>query len=144
MINKRIDRILVPLDGSKNSKRGFEMAIGMARQCSATITGVISIETPPHSEFKGVGSVGKSVAKEAKKIMEDAKNLAAKNGIVFKSKIMHGNVGYNIIRTAHAKKPGFDMIVMGSRGRGSIKGMFFGSTSNYVVHTSNIPVLIVK
>jgi nucleotide-binding universal stress UspA family protein len=36
------------------------------------------------------------------------------------------------------------MIVMGSRGRSSAKEMFFGSVSNYVVHASKIPVLIVK
>ena len=67
MIYKRIDKILVPLDGSKNSQRGLEMAIGIARQCEATLMGVVSIETPPHSEFKGVGSVSKQVSKEVKK-----------------------------------------------------------------------------
>ena len=143
MINKRINKILVPLDGSKNSHRGLEMAIGIARQCEATLTGLISIETPPYSEFKGVGSVSKAVSKEAKKIMESAKTLAAKNGIVFKSKIMHGNVGYNIVKTAQSKE-NYDMIIIGSRGRGSVKEMFFGSTSNYVIHTAKIPVLVVK
>lgn len=143
MINKRINKILVPLDGSKNSHRGLEMAIGIARQCEATLTGLISIETPPYSEFKGVGSVSKAVSKEAKKIMENAKTLAAKNGIVFKSKIMHGNVGYNIVKTSQSKE-NYDMIIIGSRGRGSVKEMFFGSTSNYVIHTAKIPVLVVK
>ncbi|MEO2220658.1 MAG: universal stress protein, partial [Nitrosopumilus sp.] len=38
----------------------------------------------------------------------------------------------------------FDMIVMGSRGRSTTKEIFFGSVSNYVVHTSKIPVVIVK
>ena len=144
MIYKRIDKILVPLDGSKNSQRGLEMAIGIARQCEATLMGIVSIETPPHSEFKGVGSVSKQVSKEVKKILEQSKTLAAKNGIVFKSKIMHGNIGYNIIKTAHSKKEKFDLIVIGSRGRSSVKEMFFGSVSNYVIHTSKIPVLIVK
>jgi len=36
------------------------------------------------------------------------------------------------------------MIVMGSRGMGSAKGVFLGSTSNHVLHKSKIPVLIVK
>ncbi|MBA4436755.1 MAG: universal stress protein, partial [Nitrosopumilaceae archaeon] len=40
MIKKKISKILVPLDGSKNSQRGLEMAISLARQCGATITGV--------------------------------------------------------------------------------------------------------
>ena len=56
---------------------------------------------------------------------------------------MRGEIGYNIIKTAHGKEK-FDMIVMGSRGRSSAKEIFFGSTSNYVIHTSKIPVVIVK
>ncbi len=143
MIKKKISKILVPLDGSKNSIRGLETAITLARECRATITGIYSINAPPHSEFKGVGSVDKSLNKEVEKFMRDAKLLAAQNGIVFKDKIMRGEIGYNIVKTAQEKTK-FDMIIMGSRGRSSAKEMFFGSVSNYVIHTSKIPVLIVK
>ena len=143
MIKKNISKILVPLDGSKNSYRGLETAITLARQCGAIITGVYSIHAPPHSEFRGVGSVEKSHNTEIKKIMDSAKLLAAKNGIVFKEKILNGDVGYNIVKLAHGKGK-FDMIVLGSRGRSSAKQMFFGSVSNYVIHASKIPVVIVK
>ena len=143
MIKKKISKILVPLDGSKNSKRGLETAITLARQCESIITGVYSIHAPPHSEFRGVGSVEKSLNKEVEKIMDEAKLLAAQNGIVFKEKLMRGDIGYNIIKMAHGKEK-FDMIVIGSRGRSSAKEMFFGSVSNYVIHTSKIPVVVVK
>jgi nucleotide-binding universal stress UspA family protein len=143
VLKKKISKILVPLDGSKNSNRGLEMAIVLARQCGAIITGVYSIHAPPHSEFRGVGSVEKSLNTELKKIMDSAKVLAAQNGIVFKEKILRGDVGYNIVKLAHGKDK-FDMIVLGSRGRSSAKQMFFGSISNYVIHASKIPVVLVK
>lgn len=143
MIKKKISKILVPLDGSKNSIRGLETAITLARSCGATITGIYSIYAPPHSEFRGVGSVEKSLNVHVKKFMKEAKDLAAKNGIVFNEKIARGEIGYNIIKLAQGKG-NFDMIVMGSRGRSSTKEMFFGSVSNYVIHTSKIPVVIVK
>ncbi len=131
------------MDGSKNSMRGLEMAISIARQFGATITGAYSINIQPHSEFQGVGSdIGFS--KEIKEMMADAKTLAAQNGIVFNEKLMRGDIGYNIIKLAHDKKQKFNLIVMGSRGRGAIKELFLGSVSNYVVHTSKIPVLLVK
>ena len=75
--------------------------------------------------------------------MEEAKTLAAQNGIVFKEKMARGEIGYNIIKASHGKTK-FDMIVMGSRGRSNTKEIFFGSVSNYVIHTSKIPVVIVK
>lgn len=124
--------------------RGLETAISLARQCGATITGVYSIHAPPRSEFKGVGSVDDSFNREVKKFMDGAKVLAAQNGIVFREKIMRGDTGYNIVKLAHNKKDNYSLIVMGSRGRGSMKEMFFGSVSNYVIHAAKIPVLIVK
>ncbi|MGY5143632.1 MAG: universal stress protein [Candidatus Nitrosopumilus sp. bin_32a] len=143
MLKKKISKILVPLDGSKSSIKGLETAITLARCCGAIITGIYSIYAPPHSEFRGVGSVEKALNVQVKKFMGEAKVLAAKNGIVFNEKIIRGEIGYNIIKVAHGKS-NFDMIVIGSRGRSSTKEMFFGSVSNYVIHTSKIPVVVVK
>ncbi|MBM2819808.1 MAG: Universal stress protein [Nitrosarchaeum sp.] len=36
------------------------------------------------------------------------------------------------------------MIVIGSRGRGVVRELFLGNVSNYVIHSSKIPVRIVK
>ncbi len=144
MIKKKVTKILVPLDGSTNSLRGLEMAISVARQFGATITGIYSINEPPHTEFRGVGSINESQNRDIKKFMDGAKLQAAQNGIIFKEKLMRGDIGYNIIKLAHSKKEKFNLIVIGSRGRGAIKEMFFGSVSNYVIHASKIPVLIVK
>ncbi len=86
VIKKKISKILVPSDGSKNSIRGLETAITLARGCGATITGIYSIYAHPHSEFRGVGSVEKTLNVKMKKVMGEAKVLAAKHGIVFNKK----------------------------------------------------------
>ena len=103
MINKKINKILVPLDGSKNSIHALEMAISIARQFGATITGAYSTNIQPHSEFQGV-IVNKELDNEIKKMMANAKVISAQNGIVFKEKLMRGDTGYNLIRLAHDKK----------------------------------------
>ena len=141
---KKFNKILVPLDGSKNSIRGLEMAISVARQFGATITGAYSISVPPHSEFQGVNHIKKELDNEIKKIMDKARALSSQNDIEFKEKIMRGDIGYNIIKLAHDNKEKYDMIVIGSRGRGAVREIFLGSVSNYVIHSSKIPVLVVK
>ena len=140
----KISKILVPLDGSKNSIRGLDMAISLARQCKATIVGLCVIYASPRSEFRGTGAIEKGDDEKVEKFLEEAKTKAAKNGIVFMEKILYGNTGYQIVHFAHNKKNHIDLVVVGSRGRSSAKEMFFGSTSNYVIHTCKIPVLVIK
>lgn len=140
----KIKKILVPLDGSKNSIRGLDTAISIARNCHAVITGVYAIYAPPYSEFRGIETAEKKLNAEINKILEEAKTRSAQNGILFKSKIIHGDIGFNIAKLANDKKEKFDIVVIGSRGRGSIKELFLGSVSHYVLHASKIPVLVVK
>ena len=76
--------------------------------------------------------------------MNAAKTIAAQNGIVFDEKISYWDVGDNIVKFAHNKKNKIDIIIIGSRGRGTAKEMFFGSVSHHILHASNLPVLVVK
>ena len=89
-------------------------------------------------------AVEKDSYEKVKKFMNDANTLAAQNGIVFDEKISYGNVGYNIVKFAHNKNNKIDMIVRASRVRGTFKEIFFGSFSHYVLHASNLPILVVK
>ena len=137
-----IKKILVPLDGSANSFRGLDVAIHMARECNATITGlyVAGISKPKTND--PITPLEKILLNNAKKIMSKAKLRAAQNGILFFDRVSYGDEDKRIVDVAERKN--FDLIVIGSRGRGSAKEIFLGSTSNYVLHKSKKPVLIVK
>lgn len=144
MTSGKIKKILVPLDGSQNSIRGFDMAISLARQFQASIVGLCVIYAASSSEFRGTSSVEKGSYEKVQKFMNAAKTKAAQKGIAFDEKISYGDVGYHIVKFAHDKKNNIDMIVIGSKGRGRAGRMIFGSTSHHVLHASNLPVLIVK
>lgn len=55
---------------------------------------------------------------------------------------MEGRPSERIVEVAKEGK--FDVIVMGSRGLGGIKGFFLGSVSDRVADEAACPVLIVK
>jgi nucleotide-binding universal stress UspA family protein len=139
-----IKKILVPLDGSRNSYRGLDEAINLARQCKAIIIGIHIKDMPGIYALHPIGFIGFALGKEGKKVIENAKQKCAKKGILFHGKILGGDPPSDIIAFAHNKRNRINVIVIGARGRGTLKGIFLGSVSNYVIHKSKIPVLVVK
>ena len=137
-------KILVPLDGSKNSIRGLDMAIHIARQSHGTITALSIKSVPGVYALHPLGFLDFNSMTEMRKSLENAKVRAAKKGIQITAKALAGDPGYDIARFANNARNSIDLIVIGARGRGSAKEMFLGSVSNYVLHKSKKPVLIVK
>ena len=147
-----IRKILVPLDGSRNSYRGLDEAMSLVKQCTrwinsgkmASIIGIYIKDVPGVYALHPIGSISQAVGKEGKRVIAQARTKCAKKGITFHGKILGGDPPYDIVRFAHNKRNGISMIVIGARGRGTLKGIFLGSVSNYVIHKSKIPVLVVK
>ena len=137
-------KILVPLDGSKNSIRGLDMAIHLARQSQGVIVGWSVKSVPGIYAIHPLGFLDFNTSKEMKKTLDDAKLRAAKKGIKLVSKSLSGDPGYDIARFVNNKRNGIDLVVIGARGRSSAKELFLGSVSNYVLHKSKKPVLVVK
>ncbi|WP_316505691.1 universal stress protein [Nitrosopumilus sp.] len=137
-------KILVPLDGSKNSICGLDMAIHISRQSHGTITALAVKPMPGIYAIHPLGFLDFNSMTKVKKFLSDAKTRAAKKGIQLTGKALSGDPGYDIARFANNAKNGIDMVVIGARGRGSAKEIFLGSVSNYVLHKSKKPVLIVK
>ncbi len=137
-----IKNILVALDGSKNSIRALSNAIVLAKQTDASITGISVIQVFPTEMSLMRTMIGKALSKRCKHFMRIAKTMCTKKGIDFLDVIECGEEGKTIVSFAH--KNNFDLIVIGSRGMGKLGELFLGSTSNYVLHSSKIPVLIIK
>ena len=141
----RLKNILVPLDGSKNSIRGLDHAILLARQSHGTITGFYVKKYPAVFVLHPTGFLGVDLTKVTKKILGFAKVRAAKKGILFKGTSLKGaDPGFDIVQFAHNKKNKIDLIVIGARGMGFAREIFLGSVSNYVIHKSKKPVLLVR
>ena len=138
--------IMVCLDGSKNSLRGLDKAILFAKQSDATILGVHSDTS--FSAFSAVRAPilpEKKWKKEASKLMNVTKKKVEKNKIKFEGIVIGGHSsGTDLTTFANNPANNIDQIVIGSRGMGFPKEIFFGSTSNFVLHKAKAPVTIVK
>ncbi len=138
----KFKKILVPLDGSSNSLRGLDRAIEIAKGGDAEITGFYVFHLPIAAGIKYTAKMKEEAQRKAVKAIGPAMNKTQKAGAIFKYKTGGGNTGSEIIK--FAKNGKFDMIVIGARGLGGAKEMFLGSTSNYVMHKTAVPVLVVK
>ena len=147
---KAYKNIIVPTDGSVNSKRALEHAIVLASSLGASITlvyvaNIVSVISNFDQISNASGYVTEQVAldmeEEGKGVLDDfAKEVP--EGIDVKTVFEVGSPGPAVLSVA--KKYKADLIVMGSRGLGPLKGLFMGSVSSYVVTHSGCPVLIVK
>ena len=137
-----VKNILVPFDGSKNSFRAFKKAIFLAKQNQSSITGLFVIKVPASERVRVREMLMKTLQKQYANFTKKAKELCKKNGVPFLDVIEYGKEGPRIV--SYAAKNKFDLIVMGSRGMGSVREYFLGSTSYYVLHESKLPVMIVK
>ena len=138
----KFKKILVPLDGSSNSTRGLDRAIEIAKGSDAEITGFYAFHLPIAAGIKYTQKMKEEAQQKAVKAIGPAMNRAQKAGAVFKYKTGGGHTGSEIVK--FAQNEDFDMIVIGARGMGGAKEAFLGSTSNYVMHKTKVPVLIVK
>jgi nucleotide-binding universal stress UspA family protein len=136
---KTIRKILVPLDGSRQSLGALDLAIAISKDKNVIITGMHVIRMPIEFSSK----IKAQYRQNASNIINTASKITKKAGISFKHKIKsNGYVGKEVVKFAQDNK--FDLIVMGSRGPSPIAEMFLGSVANYVVTKSKVPVLIVK
>ena len=137
----KISYILVALDISGASKKGLDIAISLAKLSDAKITCVTVLVVHP-TLVAAVINYKKYMAKKAKEMLETTKKYCEKQEIQFTSKVLSGNPSSEIIKFAQTQN--MDMIVIGSKGLGGIKGKVLGSVTNSIVHESKISVLVVK
>ncbi len=142
-------RIVVPFDGSKGAGQALEMAVEMQKLCGAELLlltiyrhhsyleaslSMVRVEEPENLDDV-LRAHAKELVDHGKK---EATRLGAKNVRGF---VRNGPVARGIV--AFADEHDADLIVLGSRGLGSIEGYLLGSVSHKVTGLADIPVLVV-
>lgn len=140
-------RILIPTDGSTRSDAAIEMGVNLAKSVGAEVMVLHVVpKIPQYAQLDYSGTSYKAFIEELEKFGEQmlllVKEKFADSGIKLETKMCKGNPSHEIC--LEAKEGRYDLIVMGSRGLGEVKGLLMGSVSSKVVKHADCPVLIVK
>ncbi|WP_440769707.1 universal stress protein [Natronorubrum sp. DTA28] len=137
------DAILVATDGSETAAEAVEHAIELARQVDATLSAIAVLEsrTEYDNAIVDPAEVDRRRREQATATLEDIAESAADADVPVETEIRTGVPSEEIV--AYADERGIDAIVIGARGRSSLRGALLGSTVDRVVRTAARPVLVV-
>ena len=143
-----LKRVLVATDGSENSSAGVRLAISFGKALSLKLTFVNIVYLPSMTFAAGAGNwYDRAIAEsrdQGKRITEEAKSLATKNGVEAETKIIDEFHSPIEGITKFAELGNYDLIVVGTRGLGGFKRLFLGSVASGVVHYAHCSVLVVR
>lgn len=138
--------ILVAVDHSGHAKEAFKTAVWLAKSTKARLLVVHVVPVPPATEDVApatLAALEKSYASVGSTLLADyAWEAKTRHDMEVETVLEVGSTADKILEVAKKRKA--DLIVVGSRGMGQMKGLLLGSVSNAVVHSSSIPVVVSK
>jgi nucleotide-binding universal stress UspA family protein len=140
------NKILVPLDGSEAGAAALPLAKNLARKTNAQLILLYVIS------YKVTGSLDFNVhfqeqlismlRQQAKEYLNSVADELKKENINCRQEIIRGEVSPTILN--YARNNSVDFIVLSTAGRHDMGVFAIGSTPDKVIHTTQIPVLLVR
>jgi nucleotide-binding universal stress UspA family protein len=150
-------KILLPIDGSENSKRAIEHAIDIANTSNGDITVLFVVEpyypklpvlpiatlpTPDENYYIEVREEGKKIIKDFEKMVKEKESECNFKNVHINSLVIEGKAYIEILNTIKDEK--IDLLVMGASGRHSALDRFtLGSVTERVIREAQVPVMVI-
>jgi nucleotide-binding universal stress UspA family protein len=136
--------ILVAFDGSPAARVAFEQAVDLARTQNAKLT-VLTV-APPVGSFSARAGVDPVQMREeldewATRLAREAAG-AAPDDVIVHHVARNGHAGEEIVKELGAGT--YDLIVLGSRGRGRVESNLLGTVNGYVHFHSKVALLSIQ
>jgi nucleotide-binding universal stress UspA family protein len=137
--------ILIATDGSPEAREAVDYGLELAAGEDA---GVVLLQVIPPIDWTQLdrGAVIRPVPEEIERrriiALEEAARLAETHGIPIAAEVLTGDPADEIV--AYADNHDVDLIVVGSRGRGTLASTLLGSVSHAVLQEARRPVLVVR
>lgn len=135
-------RILVPVDGSESAERAIDQAVVLAEVCGAQIDFLYVANINQLAINACLSDAILEAVTKAGNVILDRAIDKVPAGIKCKGHSETGSPAVVILDFVNAHDN--DLIVMGSRGLGVVKGVLLGSVSQHLVEEATCPVMVVK
>ena len=134
--------IVLAFDGSEYSHKALRCAKSLAERFEANLWLVHVFSNP--SDLLGYTDYEKLFAKRksaAQAVLDDARRKLGSTSFTVQDELREGSESESILKVAKNREA--DLIVMGTRGLGAVKGFLVGSVSRKVIHYAACPVMVV-
>ena len=147
-------RILVAVDGSPTSNRGFKVAVALAKSLGAKLLVLhvideravgIGLSASGYVAPAYVEDVIAALRDAGRKVLAKAQREAKAQGQEIEAHLVESlgdGVAQTILRQARKVKP--DVIVLGTHGRRGLARVVVGSDAETVLREATVPVLMVR
>lgn len=139
-------KILVPVDLSPSSHNAVEFVATRKTLLGANAQiEILNVQTPLKRSatfLLGQGSISRYYEQHAERVFTRARAIMAREDLYVNECMLVGVPDQEIAREAERFKA--DLIVMGTRGLGALKGLFMTSVSTGVVSLAKCPVLLIR
>ena len=135
--------ILVAFDGSEYARRAARIAGELAHPHAAVEVWIVCAMDPIPKEL-GEPYADKLIierTREGTELLQQAKKLIG-GKVTIHEELLFGSPAESIMQVASSQA--CDLIIMGTRGVGGLRGLLLGSQIQKVISLSSIPVLAVK
>jgi nucleotide-binding universal stress UspA family protein len=138
------EKVLLAVDGSDHAYHAARTAADLARTVNAKEFRILVVYDliPPYLGEPNMQLAIDARMEEAKAIMQKAIDTVGNIPCEIHTEFIEGSPAEAIIDVAATRKS--DVIIIGSRGHGTLVGLLLGSTSQKVVAHAPCPVLIVR
>lgn len=143
--------ILIPTDGSPQSRKAAGKGIALAKTVGAKVTGFFA--APPATPviyrdslpvgFAQPGEHAEIIKRTAARYLESIEQAAKKAGVRYEGSHITSDFPADAILDI-AKKKNCDLIVMATHSKGGLRDMFIGSVTQKVLNRSKIPVMVFR
>ncbi len=137
-----INRILVAIDGSENSRKALDVALYLAKKLRGEVTALSIVDNSSLatlSEDVATYPLYETLQSLAQRVLEDARRVGREKGTEVKTEVATGSPAHEILRLSE----NFDLVVVGTMGKTGLSYFLLGSVADKVVRRSKVPVLVV-